>query len=217
MAMNFKNATYEEAIAAYDMGLCVQTPVADDSPVLDWGSVESPVIGRNWRRQPSWLTGGWKYRIEDRTVPRRASHAFCPLVPPLYEARVTDWIRRSLELQAGLTTIDMAELDEAVRCKRDPHFDEVRNARLRVGHLRYGKLGYSVDVGAVMTSIIKRAKAFAESPNREHLADIANLAEIMWCQGIGYWDALDGDMAYSLRVVQGDVPAPPNFWTEESP
>lgn len=131
--------------------------------------------------------------------------SFRPLVPPLYEARVNDWIRRSLELQAGLVTIDMAEVEEAVRCKRDPHFDEVRNARLRMGHIRYGKVGYSADVEAVMRSIIKRAEAFIESPNREHLADIANLAEIIWCQGVGYWEALDGDKACSLRVVQGDV------------
>jgi hypothetical protein len=144
------------------------------------------------------------------------------LVPPLYEARVTDWLRRSLELQAGLVTIDMAELDEAVRCKRDPAFDEIRNARLRMGHLRYGRLGYSVDVAAIMTSIVKRARAFAASPNREHLADIANLAEIAWCQGVGYWEALDGDESESLRVTQGDVPAatipaPPNFWPEDNP
>jgi hypothetical protein len=143
-----------------------------------------------------------------------SERTFCPLTPPLYEARVTDWIRRSLELQAGLVTIDLVELEGAVQCKRDPHFDVVRNARLRMGHLRYGKIGYPA---YCVMSIIKRAQTFLESPNREHLADIANLAEIVWCQGGGYWEALDGDRACSLRVVQGDVPAPPNFWTEDSP
>lgn len=132
---------------------------------------------------------------------------FSPLVPPLYEASVTDWIRRSLYLQLGLERIDSEEIEQAVRCKRDPRFDELRNNRLRMGHLRYGRLGYSVDAKAVMTSIAKRAESYANSPNRELLADIANLAEIVWCQCEhgSYWKALDGDSASSLRVIQGDI------------
>jgi hypothetical protein len=143
---------------------------------------------------------------------------FNPLVPPLYEAPVSEWIRRSLYLQAGIETISKDECDRAVECKRDPAFDVIRNNRLRMGHLRYGRLGYSVDANAVMTSIVKRAQAFMQSPNREHLADIANLAEIVWCQGTGYWKALDGDSACSFRVVQGDVTLRgPHFWPSEDP
>jgi hypothetical protein len=135
---------------------------------------------------------------------------FCPLVPPLYEARVTDWIRRSLFMhpEIQMATSSSEEVEEAVRCKRDPHFDKLRNNRLRMGHLRYGRLGYSASTDACMRSIIARAQAYLASPNREHLLDIANLAEIVWCQcgpEGSYFHAQDGDSTASLRVQQGDV------------
>lgn len=132
--------------------------------------------------------------------------ALSPLVPPLYAAPVTEWIRRSMDLQLGFVHSDMAECDEAIACKRDPFFDELRNARLRMGHLRYGRCGMPPDVAPYIRSIELKARAFQESPNRELLVDIANLAEIVWCTAKGYWHAEDETHSHSLRVTQGDVP-----------
>jgi hypothetical protein len=121
-------------------------------------------------------------------------------------------------LQAGLERIDMAECDRAVEGKRDPHFDVVRNNRLRMGHLRYGRCGMPPDCMAYMRSIELKAKAFRSNPNRELLADIANLAEIVWCAAIGYWSAKDETEGHSLRVVLGDVTTSgPHFWPSEDP
>jgi hypothetical protein len=103
-----------------------------------------------------------------------------PLVPPLYEARVTDWIRRSLELKAGLQTRTMAELNEAALPKLDdPSYVALRLARMRMGHLRYGANGWDPDAKHA-PMIRAKLDAYEKTGNREFLVDISNLAYIEW-------------------------------------
>ncbi|MFA6364767.1 hypothetical protein [Methanoregula sp.] len=106
---------------------------------------------------------------------------------------------------------DLAEVRAAARDKRDPHFDELRDARLRMGHLRYGVCGRSADASYdVVASMISRLEEYRKTGNREHLVDIANLAEIEWIgpQREGtYWAAQDTGGHWSLR--NQEAPAPP--------
>lgn len=127
---------------------------------------------------------------------------YCPLTPPLYTARVTDWIRLHALRSLGLEPVTRDELDAAVASNRDPHFDELRDARLAMGHLRYGGLGRSPY--DVIGSMIARLDEYRTTGNREYLVDVANLAEIEWARGsccaIGtHWDAQDCGGHASLR------------------
>jgi len=112
-----------------------------------------------------------------------------PLVPPLYEARVSDWLRHDLRSKAGLHRVTYEQCDEAarnLRCpsfeahvgKSDATFDELRMARFRMGHLRYGQRGRSFT--NVPRSICERLEAYAHDRNAEHLVDVYNLCEVEW-------------------------------------
>jgi hypothetical protein len=131
---------------------------------------------------------------------------FCTLVPPLYEAPVTDWIRHHMYRQLGAMPdgtpyhVTLERIQEAVQAKRDPHFDEVRNARLTMGHLRYETTGR--DFLDKVGSAIKRLQEYVKTGNREHLADAANLIEIEWCRPSfegAYWESQDCGGHWSLR------------------
>ena len=128
---------------------------------------------------------------------------FSPLVPPLGEARVFDWLRHSLLKQAELEPITIAEVEAAAQAKRDPHFDELRNARLRMGHLRYGTCGRNLT--DVIGSAITRLQKYQVTGNREHLVDAANLCEIewIWPQKEGtYFESLDSAQDAHAQPVQ---------------
>jgi hypothetical protein len=103
-------------------------------------------------------------------------------------------------VQAGLYTYTPEVIAEAVAAKRDPHFDEARNARLAMGHLRYESRGR--DLLDKIASAIKRLDAYRETGNREHLVDACNLIEIEWCrpsQEGTFWEAQDCGGHWSLR------------------
>jgi hypothetical protein len=121
--------------------------------------------------------------------------ATSPLVPPLYEARVNDWIRHGLERKLGLSHPTIEELDEAARNKRcssflahrqtiwpeagwDQRFDDLRMSRLRMGHLRYGV--YGRNQYDAIGSCLQRLDEYVLTGNQEHLVDIVNLIEIEW-------------------------------------
>ena len=137
-----------------------------------------------------------------------------PLVPPLYEARTADWIRHHIERSLGLTHCTPEELEAAVAGKRCPRFaslryirakgdfEALRDARLRMGHLRYGVCGWSV--GDVIGSCLDRLRDYQKSGNREHLVDVANLIEIEWV-----WPQIEGryyDRALHLYADFGAAP-----------
>lgn len=130
---------------------------------------------------------------------------FSPLVPPLYEATVTDWIRRSLDLKLGFVHVTYAEIEEAAQNKRCPSFERLvglsnddfdakRTARLRMGHLRYGTTGRNFT--AVPASILKRIEAYEHDGNQEHLVDVYNLCEIEWI-----WPGREGTAWYAGDIV----------------
>lgn len=139
------------------------------------------------------------------------------LVPPLYEATVSEWIRfhmmrGPLQLsEAGLERpvrqhADMHELHEAVRAKHSPSFSEARDARYRMGHLRYGLQGWG-DTHAYVESAVKRLQAYLAEGNREHLVDAANLIELVWIhpdrEGT-YFESVDGgDSAHAASLRAG--------------
>lgn len=111
------------------------------------------------------------------------------LVPPLYEARVSDWLRHDLMCKAGMYLVTYAQCDEAARNMRCPSFeghvglsdaafDALRTARFRMGHLRYGQRGRSFT--DVPRSICERLEAYARDKNAEHLVDAYNLCEVEW-------------------------------------
>ena len=126
-------------------------------------------------------------------------------VPPLHEARVSDWIRHHIYRRlpdlvplpgvAPLVRVSAAEIEDAAHRKRCPDFrwrmaqkgglsegpqdlEEHRMARLRMGHLRYGATGRNM--GDAIGSARKRFGDFIAGGNREHLVDIINLIEIEW-------------------------------------
>ena len=113
------------------------------------------------------------------------------LVPPMYEAPVSEWIRfhmvRALGLsceEAGMSRdvpryADMSEIREAVAAKHSPSFEAARDARYSVGHLRYGLQGWG-QTRAYIQSAIARLEAYLQERNREHLVDSANLIELVW-------------------------------------
>lgn len=126
---------------------------------------------------------------------------FSPLVPPLYEATVTDWIRRSIDLKLGFAHVTYDELEEAAQNKLCPtferlvgltntDFDTKRMARLRMGHLRYGTMGRNFT--DVPTSVLRRIEAYERDGNQEHLVDVYNLCGIEWiwpgCESTRYTD-----------------------------
>lgn len=130
---------------------------------------------------------------------------FSPLVPPLYEATVTDWIRRSLDLKLGFAHVAYDELEEAAQNKRCPtferlvgltndDFDAKRMARLRMGHLRYSTTGRNFT--DVPTSVLKRIEAYDRDGNQEHLVDVYNLCEIEWI-----WPGREGTAWYEGDFV----------------
>lgn len=130
----------------------------------------------------------------------------CPgghLVPPLYEARVNDWIRHHALLARGVHRVTLTEMREAAAGKRCATFDRLRNNRLMMGHLRYESCGVSRDASYdVVGSMIKRLEEYRMSGNLEHLVDVANLAEIefIWPRHEqAHWTALDGGGHWSLR------------------
>ena len=111
------------------------------------------------------------------------------LVPPLYEARVSDWLRHDLMCKAGLHRVTYEQCDEAARNLRCPSFeahvgvsdaafDALRMARFRMGHLRYGQRGRSFT--DVPRSICERLEAYGRDHNAEHLVDAYNLCEVEW-------------------------------------
>jgi len=132
-----------------------------------------------------------------------------PLVPPLGEATVTEWIRHHLYRGAGAVPdgtpyhATAEELDLAVAAKRDPQFDALRDARLRIGHLRYGICGRSSGASYdVIQSCISRLEEYRRTGNREHLVDVANLVEIEWVwpsQEGTHFSAQDCGGHWSLR------------------
>lgn len=130
------------------------------------------------------------------------SDDWSPLVPPLGEAPVTDWIRHHMYRQLGALPdgtpylCSPEELQTAAERKRDPSFEALRNqlrprahpraqefealrmARLRMGHLRYGQCGRNLT--DAVGSMIRRLEAYEQDGNLEHLVDVANLCEIEW-------------------------------------
>lgn len=132
--------------------------------------------------------------------------AHSTLVPPLYEASVTEWIRHHMysalgTLPDGTPYLCTAErVQEAVQAKRDPGFDRLRNARLAMGHLRYESCGR--DFLDKISSAIARLEEYRKTGNREHLVDAVNLIEIEWLRPSfegTYWEALDCGGHHSLR------------------
>lgn len=148
-----------------------------------------------------------------------------PLVPPLGEATVTDWIRHHMARTTGESHADLAEVEQAARSKmldafhdarvglasftlsmignRNCIFRDARLARLRMGHLRYGVCG--VNRYDAIGSCLRRLEEYAapDGGNLEHLVDIANLCEIeyWWPQREGAeWcrnDCSEGRRAFS--------------------
>jgi hypothetical protein len=132
------------------------------------------------------------------------------LVPPLLEARVSDWIRHHIERALGLSNATLSELDDAAAMKRDAQFDELRMARLRMGHLRYGQCGWPADKPYdCVESSIARLREYQKTGNREHLIDVANLVEIEWCWPYhpnAHWEAQDCGGHWSLRNQETTKP-----------
>lgn len=124
----------------------------------------------------------------------------CTLVPPLYEARINDWIRFNMLRKLGLEPVTLEELEINVAAKRDPSFDAARNLRLCIGHIRYEGTGR--DFLDKIGSAIARLKEYQKTLNREHLVDACNLIEIEWCRPSvegTYWKAEDCGGHWSLR------------------
>jgi hypothetical protein len=98
------------------------------------------------------------------------------LIPPLYEAPVSDWIRLHLERSAGLHHTTLDEITEGATAARSVQVDALRNARLRMGHLRYGALGWAPRdrVECVRSCLLK----YESSKNTEFLVDAINWAEL---------------------------------------
>lgn len=130
---------------------------------------------------------------------------FSPLVPPLGEATVSEWIRHSILRGLGVERATFEELERAAWNKRDPdferlvgrsdeRFDALRMARLRMGHLRYGQRGRNHTDAP--TSCIRRLEAYAEGGNLEHLIDVFNLCEIEWI-----WPGREGSRFYEATLV----------------
>lgn len=133
----------------------------------------------------------------------------CPgghTVPPLHEAPVFAWIRRHALLGCGVARVTLAEMQDAARRKRCAAFDAARNARLQIGHLRYGASGVSRDASYdVVASMIRRLEEYRATGNLEHLVDVANLAEIefIWPRHANpNWNAQDTGGHWSLRNQQ---------------
>lgn len=122
------------------------------------------------------------------------------LVPPLYEARVNDWIRHGIERRLGLTHVTEEEIREGARARYCPSFERIvfcdhylasvpslklgyfthaRAARFRMGHLRYATYGRSF-VDAVGSAIARLTDYIERDHNIEHLVDVANLCAIEW-------------------------------------
>jgi hypothetical protein len=97
----------------------------------------------------------------------------------MYQDTVHNWLRRSLLRQAGLDTVTMAELDESVALKRCATFYRLRNARLRMGHLRYDVYGWSPSNDLLARAVLSLSK-YSATGNREHLVDAANFCELEW-------------------------------------
>ena len=140
------------------------------------------------------------------------------LVPPLYEAPVSEWIRFHLVRAGGLTPeeagmyrdvpqfADMGEIAEAVAAKHSPSFEAARDARYSMGHLRYGILGWG-QTRAYIQSAIDRLEAYKTDRNREHLVDACNLIELVWIhpdQEGTYFAAQDlGDEPHAASLRKG--------------
>lgn len=120
---------------------------------------------------------------------------------------MTDWIRHHALLGAGAVHVTIAEMQDAARRKRCAHFDQLRNNRLMIGHLRYGACGVSRDASYdVVASMIHRLEEYRATGNLEHLVDVANLAEIefIWPRHAqAHWVAQDTGGHWSLRNQGG--------------
>ena len=122
------------------------------------------------------------------------------LVPPLYEARVNDWIRHGIERRLGLSHVTADEIREGACARRCPSFegiiqcthglertpaipralfDYARSDRYAMGHLRYAT--YGRPFYDVIGSALARLTDYVERDhNLEHLVDVANLCAIEW-------------------------------------
>lgn len=100
---------------------------------------------------------------------------------PWTEATVTDWIRLSLYRQAGMAPVTYEELQRNLARRRCPDFKRARDARTRMGYLRYELLGSQNSlVPYTLASIRVLVERYQVTGNLEYLADIANLAELEW-------------------------------------
>lgn len=138
-----------------------------------------------------------------------------PLVPPLYEATVSEWLRHGIHRAHGLAPVTLAEVQEARRNKYEERFTQLvmithgfgaaplipwldfnaaRKSRLEMGHLRYGMRGRNFH-DAIGSSIARLGDYLAHG-NLEHLVDVANLCEIEWI-----WPHREGTRyEYNLKV-----------------
>ena len=93
-----------------------------------------------------------------------------------------DYLRARLLQQAGV--FEPAEpapsLEEIARIQSCPRFEEYRKNRMIMGYFRYGSLQSQIGRAKYdnIGSIEKRLLLYRGDKNREHLADIANLAMI---------------------------------------
>jgi uncharacterized protein YyaL (SSP411 family) len=107
---------------------------------------------------------------------------------------VTDWIRRHLERELGISDpISIDQINRHVSARRCPTFEQLRNDRIAIGFLRYESVrGRAPDYA-------RRARVcldlYERTGNREFLVDVANFVEFEWIdpsRAGAYFEAIDG-------------------------
>lgn len=91
----------------------------------------------------------------------------------------TEWIRRSVLRSAGLEYPTIEEVRTTTADKRDPHFNQLRDARLLMGTLRYELNGLNPDFQPIPRAW-HALWDYLTTRNREALVDLANCAELEW-------------------------------------
>jgi hypothetical protein len=85
-------------------------------------------------------------------------------------------------------------LEALRRTQRSPEFEKLCMNRKIIGAMRYGLLGAEdkpkYDRAADM---IHRLKEYQKDGNKEHLVDVANLAELEFVEGDGVFEAKESD------------------------
>ena len=127
---------------------------------------------------------------------------YTPLSPPLYEAPVSEWIRKGLLRKSGAELITFEEIVQAGQNRMTPSFldwvtfwlepneedtkkltkfNDLRRARYMQGYLRYNQFTGINPAYDKVAGIKFHLNGYQEDGNLEHLVDVVNLCDLEYC------------------------------------